>query len=417
MIKRDEKTRIENQQRLVHLASLYKRMNRRELAEALGRDASNLLPVNGNPKLDYVVRMAEVLDWPVGDVAEAIWGGAGAATTAKAEEEDFEKLDGAATEAHQRGEYGRMCEFAERMAAAARTPDQRALAALREAGGWDGLGRYTRLLEAVRRGLNENPSSPDVRLLLEVNFANAHYTLWHLFESRAMARDLIEGFKQDPPRSRRACAAQAFAYYIIGNTYRRLIVKEPESCLQCARVACEALKTSASLYTQLAEEFDHDPWRGIANTCRGGIIEAEVALGLRRPEEAVAVISDALDAVSDATDRLVGDRLESYGWWCIFGCNIAVRHLTERELQQRVATFTKEGYQIADRLNNWAMRERLFTLEFLQREQLNDLAGIPVDWTIDSEAVRAIVGTMGRFPAFRTTAWRILQAATVVESV
>lgn len=44
----------------------------------------------------------------------------------------------------------------------------------------------------------------------------------------------------------------------------------------------------------------------------------------------------------------------------------------------------------------------LFTMEFLQRA-LIDLAGFRVDWTIDNEEVKLIVGTMGRFPMFRNT--------------
>src|SRR5688500_15016854 len=98
MLNEKELARIENQKRLLDLAGIYKRFNRRELAAALGRDASNLLPANGNPKLDYVVRLAQVLDWPVGDVAEAIWGGGVVRTPGPADEgrETFEALDQAA---------------------------------------------------------------------------------------------------------------------------------------------------------------------------------------------------------------------------------------------------------------------------------------------------------------------------------
>ena len=306
-VDRDERVRIENQKRLLELAGIYKKLSRRDLAEALGRDGSKLVRANGNPKLDYVVRLAEVLDWPVGDVAEAIWGG-GAAPPAGDGQQDFEALDEAAMAAHRCGDYARLCELAHRMTAVAAAPDQVALAALREAGGWDGLGRYARLLEAVRRGLQEGPTCPELRLLLQVNFANAHYTLWYLFEARAMARDLIDGFRQIPARTRGARAAEAFAHYILGHTWRRLIAKQPEHAEASARAALDALRESHRLYTELAAEFDHAPWRGIAHTCLGGMLEVEAVLGIRPPHAAVGALAEALEAVRGPEDGLSGDR-------------------------------------------------------------------------------------------------------------
>lgn len=402
-----------NQEHLLYLASLYKGLNRKELGAALGRDPTKLFPPTGNPKLDYLVRLAELLDWPVGDVAQAIWNAEKHATTQQSSM-TFEELNAAAREAHRAGDFAKMITLAERMNLVAKTPDERALAAHRESGGWDGLGRYTNQLDAVRRGLRENPTNQDLRLLLQVNLANAYYTLWYLFEARAMAKDLIDALATNPPVSRSARAAQAFAHYVLGNSCLRLATDEPENVTTWARAAKESLQTSAALYTALADEYSNAPWRGIANTCKGGIIEADVELGLKKPHDAVQELVDGLDNVTDTSNTLVGDCLESYGWWCIFGCGITLRHMKDRDLQRNMAIFTNKGYEIADKLNNWAMRERLFTMEFLQRQRLNDMAGFRVDWTIDNEEVKLIVGTMGRFPAFRNTGWQILQTATVV---
>lgn len=404
-----------NQEHLLYLASLYKGLNRKELGAALGRDPTKLFPPTGNPKLDYLVKLSELLDWPIGDVAMSIWNAERPASSLD-DGETFGVLNDSAREAHRKGEYARMVRIANKMATVATNSDERALAAHRESGGWDGLGRYVNQLEAVRRGLRENPSNMELRLLLQVNLANAYYTLWYLFEARAMAKDLIEALDIAPPATRAARAAQAFAHYVFGNACLRLGTEEPDGGASWAKSALESLERSRSLYIGLADEFDSNPWRGIANTCTGAMLEAEVELKLREPGDAVAILASGLETVTDTNNPVFGDRLESYGWWCIFGCGITLRHLSGSELQRHMAIFTNKGYEIADSLNNWAMRERLFTMEFLQRQRLNDLAGFRVDWTIDNEEVKLIVGTMGRFPMFRNTGWQILQTATVVGS-
>jgi hypothetical protein len=406
-------TRRQNLDHLIQLAGTYRGLSRKKLADCLGRDPTKLSPETGNPKLDFVVRLAEVLDWSVGDVARVIWEDPAPA----GDEEppaDFEAANAAARAAHRAGEYQRMLSLSRAMARLASTPEQRAQAAHRESGAWDGMGRYTKQVEAVRRGLRESPITTDLRLLLQVNLANTYYTLGHVLEARAMAKDLIDDLGQPPPTSRSARAAEAFAYYVHGHASRCLMTQEPDRGPRFARAAVASLERSIALYTRLADEFGHEPWRGIAQTCRGGIVEAEVELGLRTPIDAIGELLRGLDSVVDGADGLAGDRLESYGWWCIFGCDISIRHLSGAELQRQMAVLTNKGYEIADRLDNWAMRERLFTMEFLRRRRLDELAGLPIEWTIDDEEVRVIVGTMGRFPLFMNTGWNILQSATVI---
>ena len=105
-----------------------------------------------------------------------------------------------------------------------------------------------------------------------------------------------------------------------------------------------------------------------------------------------------------------GDVLESYGWWCIFGCNIALRHISdERELQRLLALFTNKADEIAERLDNWAMRERVDG-----HRRFVGWTGQETPLTIDTDDVRMITGTMGRFPQFRRTGWSMLESARVV---
>ncbi len=414
-------TCIANQERLLHLAGVYRQISRRELARALGRDSSKLVRATGNPKTDYLVRLATLLDWPVGDVVEAIRGDVDEADDASSDRGrsgmSYREANEAALAAYRVGAYERMLQCARRMAAAAKTPDERARAALREAGGWDGLGRYPRVLDAVRRGLEEHGCGDDTRLLLQVNLANAHYTLWRPFEAAGAARQLIEELRavtDADPRPQRA--ALAFAHYVLGHANRRLIAERPDDVDRWAADAARALDESMTRYERLADEFDNDAWRGVAHTCRGGRLEIDAATGVIVASDALERIeADVRKALHDDGD-LVGDQLESRGWWCIFGCNIALRALEGAELQQWVSQFAEAGRTIADRLNNWAIRERVFTMEMRRRDRLRELAGVPVEWPLDSEGVRLVVGAMGRFPAFRSTGWRILETATLIGS-
>jgi tetratricopeptide (TPR) repeat protein len=407
-------SRKERLEQLLDLARTYRRWTRKELARALGRDPTKLVPASGIPKLDLVVDLAGVLDWPVDVVVEFLWTDETPAVEPGATG-NFESLDEAAKAAHREGSYQEMIKLAQEAYESATTPEQRAIACNREAGGWDGLGRYTSVLEALQRGLREAGLTADRRLMLRVNMANSYYTLWHLFEAKATAHELVQWYEVNPPPNRLNRVVQAFAYYVRGNSCRRLMDVEPEHASQFAADARADLTRSRDLYLELAEEFDDESYRGVANTCEGGIIEVRVVLGELKPSEALERYTECLEELVDPEQYPVGDWLESYGWWCIFGCNVALRHLTDDpQLQKHMAVYTNKADEIAERLDNWVMRERVFTLEYARRQRFLDWTGVEQDWMIDVDDVRVITGTMGRFPSFHRTGWRILQTAKVV---
>ncbi|MHC4946741.1 MAG: hypothetical protein ACYTG1_00555 [Planctomycetota bacterium] len=399
---------------LLSLAQTYRGCNRKQLAQALGRDASNLVPDSGIPKMDLVVALARVLDWPVEEVVNSLWTN-GPTTNGHGEVEDFRSLEQSSKENHREGRYNDAVELARRAYAAGSSGEDRALACNREAMGWDGLGRHTQALEACQRGLRARGVSTDRRMMLQVNLANAYYCLWHLVESGAMAQNLILRYESDPPANRLNRAVQAFAFYVRGHSHRRLLAIEPEETGRYARLARNDLSVSQRLYLELAEEFGDDSYRGIAHTCEGGILEADAALGQRDAGEVLERYTSELDALVDPEDYPVGDALESYGWWCIFGCNVALRHLTDqREMQRRMAVFTNKADEVAEQLGNWSIRERVFTMEYARRQRFTDWSGMESEWTIDTDDVRVITGTMGRFPVFHETGWRILRTAKVI---
>lgn len=404
--------RKERLHRLIDFARVYRAWNRIETARALKRDSTKLYPNTENPKSDILVSLARALDWSISDVVEYVWFGE---PQSASRADDFEALDRAAAAVHLAGQYAQLAEIAQQMYAAARTAEQRARACNREHGAWDGLGRYTRALEAACRGLREHPLSLDRRHQLQGNLANTHYTLWELASALAHAHVLVEWYAAHPPDNPNQAKRRAFAHYVRGNTHRRLASRERDSREMHAQTAKADLTAARAAYTRLADELGDARLGGIANTCCAGLIELDVLLGERAPLAAVEEISAGLDAVVDPQGMPAGDWLESYGWWCIFGANIALRHLEGRPLQQAMAVFTNKALEIAERADNWALRERVFTMQYSLHEKLTDATGLDLPYVVDDDDRRLITGAMGRFPGFRATGWRILRAARVIK--
>lgn len=400
---------------LLDLAQNYKKCTRKELARKLRRDPTKLVPGSGIPKLDLVVDLSGVLDWPVDDVVSFLWGEDREAPEEEAS--DFETLDAAAREAHADGNHEGMIELARKAFDVASTAEERARACNRETGGWDGLGRYGNVLKAVQRGLQEGPVSAEFRRMLQANLANAYYSLFSLVEARSIANDLLSGYEASPPESLRDRKTRAFAHYVSGHTHRRLITLEPDRARELAESATADLTAARTQFLALASESGIEYYEGIANTCLGGLVEVDVTLGRREAGDALKLICDGLDDVGEESDGPVGDRLESYGWWCIFGCNIALRSLAdEQALQHYMAIFTNKADQIAERLDNWSMRERVFTMEHSRWERAVRTTSFDIPRVVDDEEVRVITGTMARFPTFHETGWEILRSARVVRS-
>lgn len=395
------------------LARVYRGWSRQELASNLGRDLSKVVPDSGNPKLDLVVALAEALDWSIGDVAQCVWDEPMQLPPCGL---DFAALDAQAMEAHRAGDWRRLVAGGAMLLRAASTPAERARALNRISGGHDGLGRHGKSLECIREALSLAPLTPGLELMLRVNLCGAHYSLWHVAEARAAARELVEQFEARAPEGRLERVAQAFALMYRGQCARRAIAAMPDTAKRNATEARADLERAGTLFSKLAREFGDDSYGGVANTCRGALMEVDCALGTLDPVDAVATITEALGGVEDPQLAPPGDWLESYGWWCIFGCNIAVRYLQDPQFHRAMAIFTNKAVEIADRLDNWSLRERAFSLEQARRDRLQKSTGFDAEWVLDEDEVRTITGTMGRFPSFRETGWKILTEARIVGS-
>jgi hypothetical protein len=426
-----EETRKERIGRMMSLAKVYRGWNGTQLATALGREPSRAVPLTGNPKLDLIERLADALEWETGEVAESLVEPPCADDCESSGRVDFAHLDEDAQSAHRASDFATKERVARAMRRLARSPRERAIAANRLAGAYDGFGRYPRVLRCVQEGLAEERIGGDLQLMLLVNLANAYYSLWSLHEAQSISGGILERFEATPPRGRLQSVAQAFGLAIRGHSRRRALGRcatEAETA-HAADAAERDLVAAEELYARLAQEHDDNQYLGLANTARGGALEARVAAGRCPADEAideiVARLDDAVDLAAPRTPHLV----ESWGWWSIFGANIAMRagrwpeeslspHVGEQsDFERAIAICTNKAAEIAEHLDHWSLRERAFTMEWFRRQHVgHSPRNEGSAWTLDAEDVRVLVGTMGRFPLFRPTGWAILEQAAVAEN-
>jgi tetratricopeptide (TPR) repeat protein len=384
----------------------------RELADALGRDPHKLVPESGIPKLDLVMRLAEVLDWSIDDVSRDLCGSDGGPTEPAMVRGDFKHLDRSAFEAYEEGRFADVASLAKEAYEVAATPNERARALMRQCAACDALGLYGQALACAQRGLREVEASFEYHLSFRANLANAHYTLGNIYEAEALAGSLVDWFCNNPMPSPVSQSTKAFGYYVRGSCHRVLAGMPLPNKVWHAQQAREDLTTAERNFDDYARSVKIDTYAGYANVARGAALEVAPLLGIKPPNEVVETFLASLDKVVTPETMPKGAWLESWGWWCIFGCNAALRHVREPDrLQTLMAVFTNKADEIAEHLGNWALRERVWTLELERRRLAQDGPRPDEEWIMDDDDVRIVAGTMARFPVFREVGWQVLRTA------
>lgn len=401
--------------RLVDLARVYRRWSRQQVAEALGREASKVVPESGNPKLDLVMALSEAMDWDPGHVAQCVWHGhesadGGAAISGRTPDE----LETEATMAERSGQWSRLGRLARAMRSMAPDGATRAMASHLRATACAGDGRYADALRHAQAGMRERDAPARTQLLLMRDLAVAHDALGHLIESGAVATQIISAASAGPPLHETR-EWQALAFWIRGNASRRRIDTDTARGQQHAADASADLHAAMAAYQAIAADIPGATAEAMAHRCAGALVECGSALGDLSPADGVLRIEQAIGAVVDVDDYPVGEWLESHGWWAVFGCAIALRGLSGAPLQRAMAVFTNKAAEVAERVDSWTLRERAFSLEHLRRERASDEAGIEHEWLLDRDELRMIAGAVGRFPCFRDIGMDILGAARIME--
>ena len=415
----DAEIRKQRIHRLIDLARITHGWSMPQLASALGRPGSDVYPETDSPGMPFFSRLAAALEWRVGDVIEVIWGDPGMPSATSHEgvtEVRWSELYDQWVEAHREGQRNQeLVRIARDMRLIADTPPRRALTCALEGIGWDALGRYVEAVDIFRQGLQITPLPPTLRRNLQGNLASAMYSLWDLFPALAMADTLIRWYDVNPPTDAPDRKRQAFIRYVRGNTHRRMMRHHPEQANEHASRAMEDLRVAADLHTRLAAELDEERFGGIAHTCEGGLLEVEVQLGRRTPDDALAIYHERLSSIR-SLQEYNGDWIESFGWWAIFACNVARQHLTGRALGDAVQIFAARALECADIRDNWSLRERAFSAQYGETEGVEQCDIVTRNGAIDDVDQALIAAMISRFPSFRSVGWKILDNAHVVHN-
>lgn len=411
----DDAAQAERIKQLVELACIARGWSRQALAAHLGRDVSRLVPEAGNPKLDYVMKLADALEWPVGDVAQAIWEAAPASARDKQGRsiDSTDSLLSAAKSALDAADYLRAKNLFCEMERLGRSSKDKANALANAAAAACGMGQYTTSIELATRGLQHPDIGLYQRVHLQVNIAHALLHLWQLPLALAVSEIVIQRAQpeQADVRIRRQLA---FAHYVRGFAHLRLISFEPDLAGVHAENGSADFDAAIKLNEELARSWPDPVLDGLASTCRAGNLELDVICGTMKPEQAFEVIDGTLDSLTAERSRL-NYWLESTAWWALAGCNVALRSLTGGSLQRQLAVYSQHAIDIAEQINNWAIKERIVSLQYSAHQLVKSSSDVEMDYVLDREDRAMIASVMGRFPHFRSLGWKILDTSRVIK--
>ncbi len=327
--------------------------SRPELAKALNRDPSRLVPASGNPRIDLVAAIAGALEQSVGYVVERINGPAWDLSLPKDQppiDASFEQLWDDAVDAASQGEVRRLYVAAAHLHAVASDDSQRALAHGLRASACLERGLFRQALDTIRRA--PRAGEDWIRRNLRTNEAEALCGLGFLAEAHAMCdgvtRDLEATDRRLWTRSERN--DDCFIRGVRSNIRRRLASSDPDHAtahLEGAhRDALRALETCYEIASLVPENLV----LAHAHSHRSAVIEIEARLGVTDPETACARLLSHLDPPSEA------GRNERWwiaiGWSAIHGCNIAIHALSGEQRSRNFAIFSEKALAIADRISN-----------------------------------------------------------------
>ena len=401
---------------VVELARIYGALGVKELADAIGRDKTRIIPPTGNPKLDMIDSLAGLLEWTIADVVEVL----GSAPSSRNEvietrslgrRRNFESLRRISNRLEDDGRTDSSRIISMAMVRHARGGHERSIAHQMIGRSLMRSGDVNGALASFRTGLNQRGVRFDTELRLKAGLCQAHLALDHHVEARSVATSILSSIEDDHGIDAQCLLnAERTARYVRGNAIRESIDFGVDHIALAA--AREDLVRSLQITTTDAgTALDED------TVAVGATLEIDTELGTITPPNALRRIQEMID---DAHARLLkgalsdGARL-AWSWWCLFGARITLRHDGSGAHWKKVHELASKAVEFSSTCRENRLRARAYQLSFRAWEGSRAPGHRAISWHMNPKDLVLFVKTMGAKIGFMEQGWVILQETGTLE--
>ncbi|HMN95783.1 MAG TPA: hypothetical protein PKC43_05975 [Phycisphaerales bacterium] len=411
-------TARERLESMIELAQSYRGWTQREAADALGRNVHAIIPDSGNPKLDMVVSLSEILDWPIEMIvadlrgkmdAPGVPGEAGLPAGPPISADDAKAIVRRAWELGRDEQWSALLEFSAPQKHSRLDGETFAHLMYYRQVALESDGRYLEAIDSCRRGLRRVSRRAEAACRLRAVLAYALCMTGQLYEAGAIAIELVNELR-DVPRASVMRTLLGYASFVRGMTLRLQAECAGADSREILLDARAALELAADVFDDYLARPSSPKDASFAQKARSAAGEIGVLLGERTPVDYVDETIRSLGTAFDLATVSSWDA-ESLGWCCVFAARTVIRSLGAFEHPDQVlGILTNKVDEVAERLGHWALRQQLFTIEHIYRVLGDHADETPPQWNFDETDIRTLMGTMGRFPEFREIGWQILRA-------
>ncbi len=406
-------------EQLIEVVRVERGWSRDRASEAFGRDVGRGAAARAFPTLETVIRVADEIGWSAGTLAELLISQEPATELREwCGPDDFASMICASTYAIMKD--GRTVDgvrLAMRAYRYATRPVDKAFALSRAIGGLDLLGRYQEALVIARMAAALDPLPAGMRQCAEANLAYIHSVLGNNCEALALTDGLLAESRADDLGKPNGILNRGFALLVNAEVHRKMIAMDAVPDVRHAERAVRSYESAIAHFMEMrgcSHPSGNSHSRGLAVRAIGGLIESRVVTQSISADAALDHFGRKISPLADLEGREVTPILRGHGWCCIYACNVAMRHQTGPARDRNLAVFSNKASEIAEHASDWAMREAVFTIEYLRRERQIRPAGRRGHWIMDRDDVRDLAGSIARFPRFRRFGIEIYRSAALV---